>query len=108
MCPIDRRSLAYLLLTSRSLSQPQVWDSLSDSRLTLTSPRPEYMSTLVENFNLQHSLLNLIKTKGKNIELYGGVKVEKIEAGEGGSWPTLKLEGGRQLRARLIVSVLFV
>ncbi|CED85208.1 Monooxygenase involved in coenzyme Q (ubiquinone) biosynthesis [Phaffia rhodozyma] len=85
------------------IEEMQVWDSLSDSRLTLTSPRPEYMSTLVENFNLQHSLLKLIKEKGKNIELLGGRKVESIEAGVAGGWPTLKLQGDRNLRARLIV-----
>jgi ubiquinone biosynthesis monooxygenase Coq6 len=67
------------------------------------------MATLVENLNLQHSLLTLIRNASSNVDILGSTKVEEIERVEGGKdeWPTVRLSGGKEIKARLVVSPSF-
>lgn len=85
----------------------QVWDALTPSRLTFTSPPPQHMSTLIEDLNLQRGLLKMIRERTPNVELIGGTRVEGITREQGvggvGEWPVVRMTGGKGLRARLIV-----
>lgn len=87
----------------------QVWDSSSPSapRLTLTSPSASGMSTLLENLNLQRSLLRLhseLAPRLPHSTVRSGVKVDSIDLVNGPSdYPTLSLSNGEQLRTRLLI-----
>ena len=108
----------------------QVWDGLSDARITFSAPEAqpdpfavsasnslfpeiEPMATLVENLNLQRALLRTLQQRGQGVggvEILDGAKVLGIAEGDGG-WPVLTVEGAagaapRQLRARLLVRCL--
>ena len=112
---------------SRPIEEMQVWDGLSDARITFNAPEAqpdpfavsssnslfpeiEPMATLVENLNLQRALLRTLKQRGSGaggVEILDGAKVLGIAEGDGG-WPVLTVEGAagtppRQLRARLLV-----
>lgn len=101
----------------------QVWDGLSDARITFSAPVIEPspfspvvastlgevapMATLLENLNLQRGSLRYLQERNK-VELLDGRKVLGINADETG-WPVIDLEGKdggepRSLRARLLVS----
>ncbi|KAM0751582.1 ubiquinone biosynthesis hydrox [Meredithblackwellia eburnea MCA 4105] len=110
----------------RPIEEMQVWDGISDSRITFnsspSSPSSSFssttastfasrqfdpMATLVENLNLQKGSLNFIKGKGKAVELLDKRKVVGTEPGVGG-WPVVKISGKegneeRSLRARLLI-----
>ena len=96
----------------------QVWDGLSDARITfsmqddMASRLPgmdsqTQMARLTENLNLQRALLRHLGSTS-SIELIDKVKVQSIEreTREGGGWPLVHLSDGRVLRPRLLVSPL--
>lgn len=85
----------------------QVWDGISDSRITFDSPYSDVtdeiqpMATLVENMHLQRGILASLRQRGA-VEIIDGTRVLNVKEGEG-CWPVVELEGGRSLRARLLV-----
>ncbi len=94
----------------------QVWDGLSDARITFSMQDdiashvpgmslPTQMARLTENLNLQRALLRHLD-RTSSVNLIDQVKVQSIdqEAREGGGWPLVHLSDGRVLRARLLVS----
>ncbi|KAI5476153.1 ubiquinone biosynthesis monooxygenase COQ6 [Pseudohyphozyma bogoriensis] len=102
----------------RPVEEMQVWDGLSDARITFSSPYASTssaiatpptikpMATLVENLNLQRGSLRYLDTK-KKVEILDGRKVVGVEEGLGG-WPVVKVDAGqgepaRELRARLLI-----
>ena len=62
---------------------------------------------MIENTNLQQALLSRLQqlAYNANFELIAPTQVLKIhrDTYDNGSWPILTLEGGRQIRARLLV-----
>jgi len=80
---------------------------MSSPRLTLTSPSVSGMSTLLENLNLQRSLLRLhseLAPSLPNSTVRAGVKVESIDLLNGpADYPTLALSNGERLRTRLLI-----
>jgi ubiquinone biosynthesis monooxygenase Coq6 len=86
----------------------QVWDGISNSRITFDSPYSDAtdeiqpMATLVENMHLQRGILASLRQRGV-VEIIDGSRVLKVKEGEG-CWPVVELEGGRSLRARLLVN----
>ncbi|KAI1793424.1 ubiquinone biosynthesis hydrox [Ganoderma leucocontextum] len=97
-----------------SIEEMQVWDGLSDARITFSmhddhasilSAEPEtQLARLTENLNLQRALLRYLDKSG-TIEVADKVKVLSIvrEEREGGGWPLVHLSDGRVLRTRLLV-----
>ncbi|KAI0741280.1 ubiquinone biosynthesis hydrox [Daedaleopsis nitida] len=97
------------------IEEMQVWDGLSDARITFSmqddiaaslpgmGPQAQ-MATLTENLNLQRALLRHLDSTSA-VELIDKVKVQSIapEEREGGGWPLVHLSNGRVLRARLLV-----
>lgn len=92
----------------------QVWDGLSNARIEFSAwdVKPEAsegaeMAKFVENINLQKALLTNVK-KHDNVEVIDKTKVQEITQGDlksQGGWPIVKLENGRTIRARLLVSL---
>ncbi|KAG5653399.1 hypothetical protein H0H81_000686 [Sphagnurus paluster] len=88
----------------------QVWDGISDARLTFSASeigleRPqEGMARLTENLNLQRGLLRHLE-KLPEVQLIDKTKVQSIirDTEERGGWPLVHLDNGRVLRARLLV-----
>ena len=102
---------------NRSISQlcsVQVWDGVSDARITFDAselglPEPEHgIARLTENLNLQRALLRHLRRDGA-IELLDKTKVSSIvrDTDEKGGWPLINLDNARTLRARLLVFVPF-
>lgn len=91
-----------------------MWDGLSGARIDFAawdvssatnSGTPE-MSRFVENIHLQKALLENLKEQN-NVEIIDKTRVQEIVQGNlksQGGWPIVKLENGRTIRARLLVS----
>lgn len=89
----------------------QVWDGLSSARITFdaydtpdafaTEAGPS-MARFVENLHLQRALIESLEARGE-VELIGGQKVANVVREPGHGWPIVELEGGRRIRARLLV-----
>lgn len=87
------------------------WDGISNARITFdaldgTAPslvhtETPQMAQFVENVHLQKALLRNLDSQS-NVQLYAPSKVVSISADDA-DWPVIKLEDGRQLRARLLV-----
>ncbi|GBE86276.1 ubiquinone biosynthesis hydrox [Sparassis latifolia] len=89
------------------VEEMQVWDGLSDARITFDAPERSAFSGLAritENLNLQRALLRRLSTV-PSVQLLDKVKVQAIQREErqGGDWPLVHLSDGRILRARLLV-----
>ncbi|CAL1715318.1 unnamed protein product [Somion occarium] len=88
----------------------QVWDGVSDARITfsasemLPAQSTVELSRLTENLNLQRALLHRLSSLGA-VELVDRVKVQSIiqENTEGSTWPLVHLSDGRVIRTRLLV-----
>lgn len=103
------------LANAKHVEWDQVWDGVSDARITfsmqddhssiLSAEAETQLATLTENLNLQRGLLRYLDNNG-TVELADKVKVQSIvrEEREGGGWPLVHLSDGRVLRARLLVS----
>lgn len=64
------------------------------------------MSRFVENIHLQKALLTNLKEQN-NVEIIDKTRVQEIVQGNlksQGGWPVVKLDNGRSIRARLLVS----
>ena len=98
----------------------QVWDGVSDSRISfcasdlasLSRPFPvqdnQQMARLTENLNLQRALLRHLD-ETKSVKLLDNVKVDKIETNdEAGGWPVVRTSNGVSLRTRLLVRFIFL
>lgn len=85
----------------------QVWDGVSGSRISFGEDA-ETIAYMTENVNLVHGLLGRLEELG-GVEIVDGKKVEGIRYGEDDgnldlrTWPVVKLAGGRELTARLLV-----
>ena len=115
-CRCAHRSFVLFEVQLMQHAWNQVWDGLSDARITfsmqddhasiLSGGEPQtQLARLTENFNLQRALLRYLDNS-KTVELADKVKVQSIvrEDREGGGWPLVHLSDGRVLRARLLVS----
>ncbi|KAG6866539.1 hypothetical protein C0991_002024 [Blastosporella zonata] len=88
----------------------QVWDGISDARITFSSSeigleRPqEGMARLTENLNLQRGLLRRLEELPE-VQVIDNTKVKSIlrDTEERGPWPLVHLDNGQVLRARLLV-----
>ncbi|KAM0786663.1 hypothetical protein ACM66B_002112 [Microbotryomycetes sp. NB124-2] len=115
------------LSRTRGIEEMQVWDGISGSRITFSSPTIEPdpfdseaiahhdlritspMATLVENLNLQRACLNALDNNKDKVELLDNVRVLGIEKDEAG-WPVVQVgkpganpSQSRFLRARLLI-----
>lgn len=105
----------------------QVWDGVTDARIHLDSAilkdygskslKENTIAYMVENLNVQSAALKRIeecRANGSQIDLIQQVKVAEIEGpkeeeknvDEGldlHDWPTVHLDNGRKLKARLLV-----
>ncbi|KAF8075014.1 ubiquinone biosynthesis hydrox [Lyophyllum atratum] len=92
------------------VEEMQVWDGVSDARLTFTASeigleKPhEGMARLTENLNLQRGLLQHLDQLPE-VQLIDETKVRSIirDKEEQGGWPLVHLDNGQVLRARLLV-----
>ncbi|KAH7924293.1 ubiquinone biosynthesis hydrox [Leucogyrophana mollusca] len=97
------------------IQQMQVWDGVSDARITFDAsdiplgssnvPECSHMAQMTENLNLQRALLRRLSTI-QGLKLLQRVKVDLIqrenrESGTG--WPLVHLSDGSVLRTRLLV-----
>lgn len=89
----------------------QVWDGVTGARIEFDWPAEKAGTTIAymnENLNLTSGLLKRIDEMG-GVEMLDKQKVEDIALGEDteegdlSSWPVVKLSGGRELAARLLV-----
>ncbi|KAI6085402.1 ubiquinone biosynthesis hydrox [Hypoxylon rubiginosum] len=94
----------------------QVWDGVTDARIEFEwdpaasqeKTKTKTIAYMTENLNLTSGLLSRIDELG-GVDVYEGVKVEKITLGEDkeeldlSEWPIVQLAGGKQLAARLLV-----
>jgi ubiquinone biosynthesis monooxygenase Coq6 len=94
----------------------QVWDGLTDSRISFDWPSTEQnhaagektIAYMVENLNLTSGLLRHIDELG-GLSIFDKSKVENIIMGPEteefnlSSWPVVEVSGGRRLAARLLV-----
>ncbi|KAK4047356.1 putative ubiquinone biosynthesis monooxygenase [Microbotryomycetes sp. JL221] len=116
---------------TRPIEEMQVWDGLSDARITFSSPTVtadpfassnsfsrhdsvviKPMATLVENINLQRACLTMLNQEQHkhNVELISDTRVLSIEPDDNG-WPIVELgkpgntdpSQSRFLRARLLI-----
>ncbi|KAF5388673.1 hypothetical protein D9757_004742 [Collybiopsis confluens] len=91
------------------IEEMQVWDGVSDARITFSTselglPTPaEGMARLTETLNLQRSLLHHLITT-PSVEVIDQSRVQSISPDEiSGAWPSVMLDTGRVLKARLLV-----
>ncbi|KAK4049561.1 putative ubiquinone biosynthesis monooxygenase [Microbotryomycetes sp. JL201] len=111
---------------TRGIEEMQVWDGISGSRITFTSPTVEPdpfdeaiarhdlrvtspMATLVENLNLQRACLEALDSNQNKVELLDQTRVLGIEKDDAG-WPVVQVgkpgadaSQSRFLRARLLI-----
>lgn len=89
----------------------QVWDGITGARIEFDWPGEKQGGTIAymnENLNLTSALLKRLGDLG-GVEVLDGQKVEDITLGQEtedadlSSWPVVKLSGGRELAARLLV-----
>ncbi|SCV70529.1 BQ2448_1923 [Microbotryum intermedium] len=117
---------------ARGIEEMQVWDGLSDARITFNSPTLDshdpfspqsaipiastsstrspniaLMATLVENLNLQRACMRVLEG-AKNFDLVDNKKVLSITSDASG-WPVIEVGSGvegeptRKVRARLLI-----
>ncbi|SCZ87562.1 BZ3500_MvSof-1268-A1-R1_Chr2-2g05028 [Microbotryum saponariae] len=116
---------------ARGIEEMQVWDGLSDARITFNSPTLDRhdpfsphstapiastscrspniapMATLIENLNLQRACMRALEG-AKNLDLVDNKKVLSITSDASG-WPIIEIGSGvegettRKLRARLLI-----
>ena len=94
----------------------QVWDGISDSRLSfdLDNIKSDAIAWVVENNHIQRAILaRLEECNDGNVDVLDGTRVEKIfyESESGNEfdlsdWPTVLLSSGETLKARLLVSMI--
>ncbi|KZT37735.1 ubiquinone biosynthesis hydrox [Sistotremastrum suecicum HHB10207 ss-3] len=95
---------------TNSIQEMEVWDGVSDARISfraselLGREHSTNMSTMMENLNLQRSLLKTLQSNS-SIILLDKTKVDSIAKpnDDANSWPLITLDNGRVLRARLLV-----
>jgi ubiquinone biosynthesis monooxygenase Coq6 len=89
----------------------QVWDGITGSRIEFNWPPTSQGKTIAymtENLNLTSALLARIEELG-GVSIFDNTKVENIGLGEETesldlrSWPIVRLTGGQQLAARLLI-----
>jgi ubiquinone biosynthesis monooxygenase Coq6 len=89
----------------------QVWDGITGSRIEFDWPETSKGTTIAymtENFNLTSALLKRIEELGR-VDIFDGTMVEDIDLGHETEsldlrlWPIIRLSGGQQLAARLLV-----
>ncbi|KAF8863436.1 ubiquinone biosynthesis hydrox [Acephala macrosclerotiorum] len=92
-------------------TEMQVWDGVSGARIEFDWPeekRGTVIAVMNENLNLTSGLLKRVEEVG-GVEVFDKQKVESIglgeetEEGDLRGWPVVKLDGGRELAARLLV-----
>ncbi|CAG8508332.1 266_t:CDS:2, partial [Paraglomus occultum] len=98
---------------TRPYEYMQVWDGISDSRLSfdLDNIKSDAIAWIVENNHIQRAILaRLEECYNGNVDVFDGTKVEKIfyESESGNEfdlsdWPTVFLSSGKTLKARLLV-----
>ncbi|EON62086.1 hypothetical protein W97_01305 [Coniosporium apollinis CBS 100218] len=98
----------------------QVWDGVSDSRISfdwasasgLALKQPVDRTTIaymIENLNLTTALLSRLSELDSKLSISSPTRVSSVELGQETealdlrSWPTVTLDNGRQLAARLLV-----
>jgi ubiquinone biosynthesis monooxygenase Coq6 len=90
----------------------QVWDGLSDARITFSAselglgvPDSYSMALLTENYNLQRALLRHLRDF-QEVQILDKVKVDSIRRDDRQSsgWPMVHLSDGTVFRTRLLVS----
>lgn len=98
----------------------QVWDGVSDSRISfdwasargLAPKQPVDRTTIaymIENLNLTTALLSRLSELDSKLSISSPTRVSSIELGQETealdlrSWPTVTLDNGRQLAARLLI-----
>ncbi|KAJ3971829.1 ubiquinone biosynthesis hydrox [Lentinula raphanica] len=92
------------------IEEMQVWDGISDARITfsasemgVSSDNHSGMARLTETLNLQRGLLRQLQSL-PTVQILEKNKVQHITADETpGGWPSVHLDSGRTLKARLIV-----
>lgn len=95
--------------THTYLTTSQVWDGVSDARITfsvadLPLQTPE-MSRMTENLNLQRGLLRHL-AQIPEVQLLDNVRVTAIEKeNQKDGWPLVRLSDGQTFRTRLLVSI---
>lgn len=94
----------------KEYDEMKVWDGCSDARIDFDPSilgENTDIAYMVENINLQQSLLHRLDELNTNNEttLHDQVKVKAIKHNENGSenWPIVELEDGNELEARLLV-----
>lgn len=96
----------------------RVWDGVTGASIHLDSTildvKEPSIAYMVENVNVQHAALERIeecRSQGVKIDLFQKTKVASInketESKEEGldlkDWPSIQLDNGKQLKARLLV-----
>ncbi|ORZ02753.1 hypothetical protein BCR43DRAFT_449767 [Syncephalastrum racemosum] len=82
-----------------------VWDGVTDARIDfdtrllhgITADK-DAIATMVENTHLQHAMLK--RLTHSNVDIFEKARVASIQKGV---WPTVQLENGEELEARLLV-----
>lgn len=97
----------------------RVWDGVTGASIHLDSAildvKEQTIAYMVENINVQHAALQRIeecRAQGVQIDLFEKTKVAEIDkestSREDGlnlnDWPTVHLDDGKQLKARLLVT----
>ncbi|KUJ22288.1 ubiquinone biosynthesis hydrox [Mollisia scopiformis] len=95
----------------QAYQEMQVWDGVTGARIEFDWPAEKAGTTIAymnENLNLTSGLLKRIDEMG-GVDMLDNQRVEDIVFGEESedvdlsSWPVVKLSGGRELAARLLV-----
>lgn len=94
-----------------------MWDAVGSGRVDFEGG-DDAIAHIVENNVLQSSIIQAMKVAFNEVALYNKTAVSKIEmvadnitthgsdyAGGGVRWPTLHLDNGHILQARLLVSI---
>ncbi|KAJ3992082.1 hypothetical protein F5050DRAFT_1018854 [Lentinula boryana] len=92
------------------VKEMQVWDGVSDARITfstselgLSSTGQSGMARLIETLNLQRGLLRHLHAM-PTVQIIDKSRVQSITSDETpGSWPMVHLDTGRILNARLLI-----
>lgn len=102
------------LSRTNPLERMEVWDGLSDARISFdaadgcdpielmkeTNIVPQ-MARFVENVHLQRAMLENLKSK-PNVDLIGSTRVERIDPDENNR-PVISMNDGKVLRAQLLI-----
>ncbi|KAK2626733.1 hypothetical protein QTJ16_003908 [Diplocarpon rosae] len=95
----------------QAYQEMQVWDGITGARIEFDWPHEKQGNTIAymnENLNLASALLKRIEALG-GVEMLDGQKLQGIALGQESaeadlsSWPVVKLSGGREIAARLLV-----